>query len=249
MTIRLNRAVHSTDCENCPIRYRAVCARCDAEELEQLESMKSYRAYAAGQAIQEMGQPLDFVASVVSGCATLSQTLSDGRVQMTGLLLPSDFIGRPDRATAAFDVTAVEDVVLCCFERKAFGRLISNTPHVGQRLLEMTLDELDVAREWMLLLGRKSAREKVASVLVILARRSAALKGGQLADGMAVDMPITRETLANYLGLTIETVSRQFSALKRDGIIVLEGSRIVRLPDLADLVTETGDDDTGLALL
>ena len=93
---------HSTielDCGECPIRHRAVCARCETEELEQLEAIKYYRNYEAGQPIAWAGDEMVFVASVVRGVATISQTLEDGRKQMLGLLLPSDFIGRPGRAS------------------------------------------------------------------------------------------------------------------------------------------------------
>jgi len=91
--------------------------------------------------------------------------MEDGRRQMVGLLLPSDFVGRPGRQTAPFDVVAATEVVLCRFQKTPFESLLTTTPSVGARLLEMTLDELDSAREWMLLLGRKTAREKIASVL------------------------------------------------------------------------------------
>lgn len=164
------------DCGACPIRHRAVCARCEADELQALEQIKYYRSYQAGQTVIWSGDRMDFVASVVTGIATLTQTMEDGRRQMVGLLLPSDFVGRPGRQVAAYDVTATTDLVMCCFRKKPFEEMMSKTPHVAQRLLEMTLDELDAAREWMLLLGRKTAREKIASLLAIIARRDAHLK-------------------------------------------------------------------------
>ena len=135
--------------------------------------MKYYKSYEAGQTIVWSGDEMNFVASVVEGIATLSQTMEDGRRQMVGLLLPSDFVGRPGRIIAPYDVTATTDVSLCCFRREPFEELMGSTPHIGQRLLEMTLDELDAAREWMLLLGRKTAREKIASLIAIIARRDA----------------------------------------------------------------------------
>lgn len=234
-------------CSDCPIKYRAVCSKCDAQELGTLETIKYYRSYDAGQPILFAGDPSQFVASVISGVATMQQTLSDGRVQMVGLLLPSDFIGRPGRDTVIYDVTAMSEVTLCCFRRKLFEQLIDSTPHIGQRLLEMSLDELDVAREWMMLLGRKTAREKITSLLALIARRSAALQLGPVTDGMRFELPISRETMANYLGLTIETVSRQISALRREGLIELEGNRQVILPDVAALSLETGDDPEAFA--
>ena len=237
------------ECSNCPIRHRAVCARCETDELEQLESMKYYRNYSAGQTMIWAGDKMDFVASVVVGVATLSQTMEDGRTQMVGLLLPSDFIGRPGRDIAPYNVTAVSDVTVCCFRKKPFENMLVTTPHVGQRLLEMALDELDAAREWMLLLGRKTAREKIASLIAIIARRDNEVKSAIPGGQMSVDLPLTREAMADYLGLTLETVSRQVSALKREGIIELEGKRRVIIPDIDVLMDETGDDSDGGPLI
>lgn len=232
------------DCGDCPIRHRAVCARCENDELKALEAIKYYRSFPAGQTVIWSGDRMDFVASVVTGIATLTQTMEDGRRQMVGLLLPSDFVGRPGRSTAAYDVTATTDLVMCCFRKKPFEELMGSTPHISQRLLEMTLDELDAAREWMLLLGRKTAREKIASLLSILARRTASL-GLHPGQMMRFDLPLTREEMADYLGLTLETVSRQMSALKRDGVIGLEGKRQILVPDIDRLNEETGDDSDG----
>ncbi|WP_343080846.1 transcriptional regulator FnrL [Ostreiculturibacter nitratireducens] len=244
MTLHDSHAVAPT-CGDCPIRHRAVCARCEADELKRLEEIKFYRSYEAGQTVIWAGDPMDFVASVVSGVATLTQTMEDGRTQMVGLLLPSDFVGRPGRETAAYNVTATTDLLMCCFRKKPFEALMVQTPHIGQRLLEMTLDELDAAREWMLLLGRKTAREKLASLLAIVGRRDAALQLKTAGGEMIFDLPLTREAMADYLGLTLETVSRQISALRRDGVIELQGKRHVIVPDFDRLLEEAGDDSDG----
>ncbi len=244
MSLREPQSFTHISCGDCPIRHRAVCARCDDEELEALEGIKYYRSYQAGQTLIWSGDRMDFVASVVTGIATLTQTMEDGRRQMVGLLLPSDFVGRPGRSHAPYDVTATTDLVMCCFRKKPFEDMMLRTPHIAQRLLEMTLDELDAAREWMLLLGRKTAREKIASLMAIVARRDAALKD-RGAGRVIFDLPLTREAMADYLGLTLETVSRQISALKRDGVIVLEGKRHVKVPDMNRLLQEAGDDADG----
>lgn len=233
------------DCTACPIRHRAVCARCESEELEVLDQIKYYRNFEAGQTVVWSGDPMDFVGSLVTGIATLTQTMEDGRTQMVGLLLPSDFVGRPGRKVAAYDVVATTDVVMCCFRKKPFEEMMIRTPHISQRLLEMTLDELDAAREWMLVLGRKTAREKIASLIAIIARRDAALHMGGTRGPLTVDLPLTREAMADYLGLTLETVSRQVSALKKDGVISLEGKRRVVIPDMGRLLEEAGDDSDG----
>jgi CRP/FNR family transcriptional regulator, anaerobic regulatory protein len=238
-------AIDLKTCSDCPIRHRAVCARCEPDELTRLEQIKYYRSYDAGQNMVWSGDKMDFVASVVTGVATLSQAMEDGRTQMVGLLLPSDFIGRPGREMAPYDVTAVSPVTVCCFRKRPFEDLMLSTPHIGQRLLEMALDELDAAREWMLLLGRKTAREKIASLIAIIARRDAAAKSALARGTVMVELPLTREAMADYLGLTLETVSRQISALKRDGVIRLEGKRQAIIPNLDRLMGETGDDTDG----
>lgn len=232
-------------CSECPIRHRAVCARCDADELEQLEQVKFYRSYEAGQTIAWAGDELAFVASVVSGVVALGQTLEDGRTQMLGLLLPSDFVGRPGRVRSEYEIHAETNVTLCCFRRKPFEKLLAETPHIGARLLEMTMDELDAAREWMLLLGSKTAREKIASFLAIFARRETGPGFPSNTSRVTFDLPLTRKSMAEYLGLTLETVSRQMSSLKQAGTIQLEGKRRVIVPDLARLLEETGDDVDG----
>jgi CRP/FNR family transcriptional regulator len=134
---------------------------------------------------------------------------------------------------------------MCCFRKAPFEDLMERTPHIAQRLLQMTLDELDAAREWMLVLGRKTAREKIASLLSIIARRDASLNLGRLVGPVTFDLPLTREAMADYLGLTLETVSRQVSALRKDGIITLEGKRHITVPDMSVLLEEAGDDTDG----
>lgn len=227
-------------CGDCPIRHNAICARCEADELKQLETLKYYRKFTAGETVVWAEDRMDFVGSVVSGVATLTQTLEDGRTQMVGLLLPGDFVGRPNRSRAAYDVVATTDLLMCCFRKAPFEEMLQTTPHITQRLLEMTLDELDAAREWMLVLGRKTAREKIASLLTILARRNA--NGPGLNAAQVFDLPMTREAMADYLGLTLETVSRQMSALRRDGVIHLTGTRNVTVPDLDRLSVVAGID-------
>lgn len=228
-------------CSECPIRHRAVCARCDEDEIAVLDRIKAYRTFKAGETIIWRGDTLTHVSSVVAGIATLSKTLDDGRMQMVGLLLPSDFIGRPGRASLDFDVTAASDVTLCSFERGPFEKLLVETPHISQRLVEMAMDELDAARDWMVLLGRKTAREKLATFIEMLVQRSH-LPGS---DVPKLILPLTREEIASYLGLTLETVSRQFTQFRKEGIVEFTDRRHFTVTDHAALLEATGDDADG----
>lgn len=227
-------------CSQCPIRHRAVCSRCDDDELATLEQIKSYRTYKAGETVLWRGEPLSFVGSVVEGVATLNKTLEDGRTQMLGLLLPSDFIGRPGRQEIGFDVVAASNLTLCCFDRIGFEQLVNRTPHLSSRLLEIALDELDAARDWMLLLGRKSAREKIATFVQMLLKRQKI--EGYIGQSPDMTLFLTREEIANYLGLTLETVSRQLNALKNEGVLRFKDRRHFEVANLNALRAATGDD-------
>ncbi|WP_116086284.1 transcriptional regulator FnrL [Tropicimonas sp. IMCC34011] len=235
-----------SSCDDCPIRHNAVCAECDAAELAMLERSKSYMTIPAGATIASAGEPLTHLSSIITGCATMSRTLEDGRRQTVGLLLPSNFIGRPGRECSIYDVEAASEVTLCRFERRTFERMVQDTPHIAARLLMMTLDELDVAREWAVVLGRMTAREKVAAFFVSLARRQAQTDGGrQPARTTMLSLPLSREAIADHLGLTIETTSRQITALRKAGLIETPSLRAIRIPDFEKLALEAGEDDDG----
>lgn len=228
-------------CVGCPIRHRAVCSYSSPSELTELDAAKFYQEYNPGQEIVGEGEPTKALGSVVSGVVALHKTLEDGRRQMVGLLFPSDFIGRPLRPIAPYDAIAVTPVKMCMFHRGQFERLLANSSNLERRLLEMTLDELDAARDWMVLLGRKTARERLASFLMIVARRQAVLKKGVVENGMTIEIPLTREAIAEFLGLTIETVSRQFTALRKEGILELPDRKHARLLDIDALEGVSGD--------
>ncbi len=232
-------------CADCTIRHRAVCTYCGPQELALLDAIKFYRNYNPGQEIVAAGEETGFLGSVVDGVVALSKTMPDGRRQTVGLMFPSDFIGRPMRPVAPYDAVAVTPVRLCLFARSRFERVLKESPALARRLLEMALDELDAARDWMVLLGRKTAQEKISSFLVILARRAAALGNAELSDGLSFDLPLTREAIADYLGLTIETVSRQITALRKAGVIELLDTRRVRVPNFLALLDASGEDADG----
>lgn len=227
-------------CLTCAIRHQAVCAHCSGPELDLLSDIKTYREVRSGGSIVAAGERTNFLGSVVEGVAAMSRLLADGRRQVVGLLFPGDFIGRPFSPVAPFDLTAITPVRLCTFSRPRFEELVRQMPALEHRLLEMTLDELDSAREWMVLLGRKSAQEKLASFFVLAARRALRLENRNPIDGMMLELPLTREDMADFLGLTIETVSRQIGALRKLGVIELEDARNLVIPNWEALVDAAG---------
>ena len=226
-----------TSCDACAIRHRAVCGALTDDEIGRLNALARFKRFSAGDVILRDHDEPSYFANVVSGIVKLTKSLADGRQQIVGLQFPTDFLGRPFRTRNPYFAVAASDVTLCAFERNRFERLVAEFPGLERRLFQHTLDELDAAQDWMLLLGRKSAGEKLASFLLMVARRSSQVGcRPDAALGFAsFELSLSRSEIADYLGLTIETVSRQVTSLKRSGVIKLEGTRTVTVPDIAKL--------------
>jgi CRP/FNR family transcriptional regulator len=232
-----------SNCDMCVVRNRAICSALDTDELEALNAIGRERSLTPGESLFWEGEDSVLVANVLDGVLKLSSNTEDGREQIVGVVYPSDFIGRPFGGTSSHGVTALTDARICVFSRRDFDAFAAAHPKLEHKLLERTLGELDRTRRWMLLLGRKSASERIASFLLEMLERLNAPKGCEfkLEDGPEVlALPFSRQQIADILGLTIETVSRQFTRLKSDGIIDLPSRREVRILDRAGLEAEAG---------
>ena len=244
MSGNIMQLVDLAHCETCAIKHRGLCSAASPKALAELGRIANPRHYTTGQTIISEGVPVDFVANIVSGIVKLTKTMPDGRQQIVGLLFPSDFVGRAFARSWAFSAEAASEVELCCLNRKAFEAIVDRHTDLKQQLLVSTLDELDAAREWMLLLGCKSAEEKVASFLMLLVRRSINASCGQEAPPAdpVFELPVNRADIAGYLGMTVETVSRQISRLKADDIIELIDIRHYTVPNLIRLADLAGQE-------
>ncbi len=160
-----------TDCSTCVVRNRAICASLDATEIRALGKMGRKQKVRQGQTLLWEGDGAPVVANVLTGVLKLVVSTADGREQIVGIVFPSDFIGRPFGKESPYTVTAMTDAEVCIFNRNNFDEFASSHPDLQQKLLRRTLDELDRARHWMMLLGRKSASEKVASFLLEMSER------------------------------------------------------------------------------
>ncbi|MDP9057077.1 MAG: Crp/Fnr family transcriptional regulator [Pseudomonadota bacterium] len=232
------------NCDHCIVRNRAICAALDAQEVEVLSAIGRRRTLSAGESLIWSGEDSVLVANVIEGVLKLSTGTADGREQIVGVVYPSEFIGRPFGGTSAQDVTALTDARICVFARKDFDAFAREHPALEHKLLERTLAELDRTRQRMLLLGRKSAGEKLASFLLELSERLAPATcdsvSGPGRSEERLTLPFSRQQIADVLGLTIETVSRQFTRLKTDGVIGLPSRREVTVLDRAALEVEAG---------
>ncbi|GGC28119.1 transcriptional regulator [Novosphingobium marinum] len=200
------------------------------------------RDLSAGESLIWEGEDSVLVANVVDGVLKLSTNTEDGREQIVGVVYPSDFIGRPFGGTTGHGVTALTDSRVCVFSRRDFDNFAAEHPGLERKLLQRTLAELDRTRRWMLLLGRLSASEKVASFLLEMSERL--VEPGCATDEpgakRAFVLPFSRQQIADVLGLTIETVSRQFTRLRNAGVIDLPSRREVVIRDPDALSAEAG---------
>jgi CRP/FNR family transcriptional regulator len=228
---RPRRIQPDSPCAACPVRPLSICSGLTFDELGELERIVARMALKAGAPIFDEGEPGEHRYNLTGGCVKIYKLLGDGRRQIIGFLFPGDFLGLAIGDEYAYSAETVVDTELCRFPRSSLEELMNRFPVLENRLLGATSNELAVAQDQMVLLGRKSAKEKVATMLLTFARR-AEKRGGA---SNPVSMPMTRSDIGDYLGLTTETVSRTFTQLKTQGVISLEPGNQVRLKNLETL--------------
>lgn len=185
----------------------------------------SLQRKAPGETLFAEGEELNSVYEIMHGMVRLHKLLPDGRRQVTGFLSAGHLLGLAPEGSCIYTAEAITEVTLRRYARAAFERLIDEAPGFAKRVLTLASHELRAAQEQMLLLGRKTATEKVASFLLLIAGQ----QGGN--EAKAMDVPMPRNDIADYLGLTIETVSRTLTKLKQDGLITISSPTRIKIRD------------------
>ena len=184
--------------------------------------------------MQHSGYHTDTYSNILGGVVKLSKLIADGRQQIVGLQFAPDFMGRPYALESDVTIEAATDVRLCSFPRAVLEEMLREAPEMEHRLLQQTLNELNEARDWLLTLGRKTALEKVASFILMIATHID--PEGEFGDEFReLDLPLTRSEIADFLGLTTETVSRQLTHLRKWGVIEINDRRRVTVTSMATL--------------
>lgn len=204
-------------CASCGARSSGVCAAIEEKDLERLSALAVPFSVAAGRTFITEGEPAEHFFTVTSGTSKLFKLLPDGRRQITGFASRGTFLGLAVSSSYAFNAEAVEDSQVCRFSRTRLRHLIEDFPAMERRLLDVASNELVAAQEQMLLLGRKTARERVASFL--LARESGLAGWVPPLGKGSILLPMARTDIADYLGLTVETVSRTMTRLRSERLI------------------------------
>ena len=230
--------IHNSDvpmvCRACEARHRGICGALSPKQLTELSKYTAIKKIKNGTELFADADRVTTYSNILAGVVKLTKMLADGREQIVGLQFAPDFMGRPFQSNRSISAEASGDVLVCSFPKTAIDRLIKDSPNLEHRLLEQTLQELDEAREWMVTLGRKSALEKIASFLLLIAihyNPEALDEEGPI----TFDLPLTRTDIADYLGTTVETVSRNLTKLRKEGVIGIEDNRHFTIPNLARL--------------
>lgn len=223
-------------CAVCQIRQQSICAALDPHELVEFATLSRESCYAPRAALMAEGEPSTSVFNITQGMVRLSKSLPDGRRQIIGFALPGDFLGLDLEGQYSFTAVAVDHTSACRFARKSFMDELNAKPSLMARLHAITAHELTLAQDHMVILGRRSAEEKLAAFITGLRTRL----NRTSPVGAHVPLAMSRQDIADYLGLTIETVSRTFGKLAKAKVLVVtpDGVRILNDERLQELATD-----------
>lgn len=202
-------------CANCDARQHSVCNAVPDGDIARLAAVAVVSHAEPGTTFIQEGDAATHFFNITGGTVRMYKLLPDGRRQITGFAAVGHFLGLAVSDTYAFSAEAIEPVRYCKFSRARLRTMLDDYPAMEKRLLEVAATELVAAQEQMLLLGRKTARERLASFLMLQSRQGTACNGLR----MRFALPMSRSDIADYLGLTIETVSRTLTKLRSDGFI------------------------------
>ena len=218
----------SHPCFGCEVRSAAVCAVLDCSDLARFKRLGGTVRLDPGQPLFRQGEPVNRVYSLTRGTMRLYRLLPDGRRQITGFLFPGDFLGISREAEHGCTAEAMEPAQLCSFPTTRFDSFVRAQREMEGQLYRMAANELTAAQDQMVLLGRKTAVERLASFFATLLGRVEHGQGGKVA---AFSLPMSRADIADYLGLTKETVSRVLAQLRSRRIVRLQALDRVEVLD------------------
>ena len=234
-------AMIETRCSQCPLRALPLFLSNGREELTLVQSLKKReQRIGAGKTLILEGQTDAPLYTLLSGWAFRFKTLSDGRRQILNFLLAGDFIGVQQKMgdAAAHGVITLTDSVFCVFQRDALWELHRQSPAMGFNITWLTAHEESLVDDTLLSVGRRSAEERIATMLILLFKRAAALQADGGASG--VPFPLTQQHISDGLGLSLVHTNKTLRKLERRGLHRVEDGRLFMkdvkaLAQLADL--------------
>jgi CRP/FNR family transcriptional regulator len=223
----------SSVCLKCGSRSVGLCAPLDAAALDDMSGESERLAVEPREAIFRQGDPARHVYTLTEGMARLTRVLPDGRQAAIGFRFAGDILGFTPETEHAFGAEMLTRGTVCRLDRRRLEQMFRRYPIMERRFLDLCVRELSASQDHILALGRFSAEERVAAFLVSLVEA----QERRAHVGPVFDLPATRADIGEFLGLTLETVSRAVSAFRKRGWIRLHGHSGIELTDRAALVS------------
>ena len=217
------------ECNDCNLRNIGICEIIKESELRFLSNLSTNIIFKKNSEIIQKGDQSNFVYSITSGVARIVVNLEDGRRQILGFLLPGDFIGINLEPIWNINVEAVTEISACKFSRVKFKEFMSENHNRSVKLQILSKNEIEDLRKMIVILGLMSAEEKILKFIFMQKKRWDHIKSTK-SDNVPIHM--TRLDIANYLGMTIETVSRTFTNLSNKNIISIHSHFIKILQNI-----------------
>ena len=223
----------SAPCKTCPIIEDSLCLPLPAKQRNSLRRIARARMVPQGQLIFKEGDELTSFAAILSGVVKLTKASPRGE-QIVTFKYPPELLALTYNDVHIYSAMAATEVQLCIYPRAPFRSFLDRSRELSRRILKVKSDELESAREWTVMLGRKPAYQRVAGLLAMFAQRARG-DGGTAQQFL---LPVSRADIADYLGLTLETVCRNITILRQKSLIELRSAREVVVPNLDSLLAE-----------
>lgn len=219
-------------CSECPVKDHAVCAALSDDKRRDLASLGHHKNYDQGQVVFTAGDAVWKCATLIEGVLKVRQIDRDGNEQIVSLIHPSGFVGELFAGVTENDIVALTPVKLCLFQRTDYEAALDRYPELSAALLRRSIRDTHEVRALFAASGRKTSIERLGSLLILL---SGAAGSAPCEPALGFDLCLSRADIASVLGLTIETVSRQFSKLEKLGLIKRVGQRGLSIVNLDGL--------------
>jgi CRP/FNR family transcriptional regulator len=227
-------------CTQCHLRHAAICGAVPRPDLAELAAAMSVVEIPAGTVFIEEGEPATDYFLITHGTATIFKLMPDGRRQIIDFAGAGRLIGLGAIDASVFSAEALEQLRVCRFTRSRFAALLSRFPAMERRLIDIATRALAATQEQLLLLGRKTARERLASFLLAQSRQAIAF--GAPPERL-IRLLMSRLDIADYLGLTAETICRVLAQFRIEGVIDFHtpSTLVIRDPEALERIAQGTD--------
>ena len=222
---------NQTRCATCEIRSYSFCRCLKDDQLNIFSKISSEKEFKNKQTVFLQEEESKNLYNITQGNIKIYKLLRDGRIQIIGFLYPGDFFGSYKKGKYNYSAESIGDVKLCVFKQEVLDNYLEKNMNLAKELLHMTSHELTLAQDRIGILGKLNANQRMAAFILNISKQRARI-GWQ---DNPISLPMVRQDIADYLGLTLETVSRELTKLKTSNLIKVLSSSQIYLRDKASL--------------